>query len=43
MSSVDVENIRNKEDGKNDGDGSDKVAVSSLCPTCQLSTTMETF
>lgn len=43
MSSVDVENIRNKEDGKNDGDGGDEVALSSLCPTCQLSTIMETF
>lgn len=38
-----LKNVRNKEDGENDGDGGDKVALSSFCPTFQLFTIMETF
>lgn len=38
-----LKNIRNKDDGENDGDGDDKVAFSSFCPTFQLSTVMEIF
>lgn len=38
-----LKNDRNKEDGENDGDGDDKVALSSFCPTFQLSTITETF
>lgn len=37
-----LKNYRNKEDGRNEGDGDDKVASSSFCPTLQLSIVTET-
>lgn len=38
-----LKNIRNRQEGKNEGDGADKAAVSSFRPTFHSSTIKETL